>query len=83
MKVAELPPGIYARTMTGRCRRGLDKTGLKVHALQFDGRYPSWARAMCGAKPGDRGNGWSQWKAPQVDCPECLKRLQVMRKPAA
>lgn len=63
--------------MTGRCRSGSDQTGQRAHAVPgtLDANAWGWTRAVCGAKPGARGNGWSPYAARAVTCPRCLAAL--------
>jgi len=61
--------------MTGRCINGAERDGGKLwHAVNEDD-YPSWKTALCGAKPGERGNGWSSYPGEKITCPRCNKRL--------
>jgi hypothetical protein len=68
------PGGTAILRMTGRCRSGGDSTGTRYHAVP-DGRPESWQLALCGAKPGERSNGWSTRIGDAVTCPRCLKRM--------
>ena len=58
--------------MSGRCRSGHDNTGAVYHAVEIRN---GWDRALCGATPGDRGNGWAEYPGDAVTCPRCLKKL--------
>ena len=63
--------------MTGMCRNGAERDGGRIfHAVpgivQPGG---SWQKALCGAQPGIRGNGWNQQPGQMVTCPRCLKKL--------
>jgi hypothetical protein len=64
-----------AKKMTGRCRSGGDYSGRISHAVPIGGH--DWAKAVCGVKPGDRGNGWSEDKPKTLTCPKCLARLHA------
>ena len=60
------------RRMTGRCANGFERDGGKLwHAVAGD--VTGWGKAACGAKPGDRSNGWSESKGERVTCPRCLR----------
>ena len=58
--------------MSGSCRSGSDTRGARFHAVRV-GSDP-WARALCGAKPGDGGNGWGS-RYHEVTCPRCAEKL--------
>ena len=61
-------------TMTGMCRNGAQRdSGRLYHAVVEDG--VGWDKALCGARPGKRGNGWSAHHGAAVTCPRCLKKL--------
>jgi hypothetical protein len=60
--------------LTGRGRTGSDSTGPRIHALE-DGTS-EFGKAICGAEPGRRSNGWSEYRAPAATCPKCLKKLE-------
>lgn len=65
--------------LTGRGRTGTDSTGPLVHAVDgFDG-FPNFSKAICGAEPGRRSNGWSDYRAPAATCPKCLKKLAAQK----
>jgi hypothetical protein len=60
--------------MTGRCASGAEPDGGAIfHAVPEAERY-RWGKALCGAKPGRRGNGWDQYPGGAVTCPRCLKK---------
>lgn len=62
--------------MTGRCRSGAEADGgVMYHAVEPDQRQ-GFGRALCGAKPGVRGNGWSWDAGDKFTCPRCVKRLE-------
>lgn len=61
------------RVMSGSCRTATDTTGRLAHAVDVNGW--GWEKAVCGATPGIRGNGWSDWKPAAVTCPKCLAKL--------
>lgn len=57
--------------MTGRCANGAERDkGSRWHAVPAG--HP-WIKAVCGAQPGQRGNGWSDYPGDAVTCPRCLK----------
>lgn len=64
--------------MTGRCSTGAERDGGALyHAIRVpEGGIDGWERAICGAKPGDRGNGWSDYAGDRATCPRCLKKLE-------
>jgi hypothetical protein len=71
---------LYFLRMTGRCANGFERDGGRiVHAIRSAG-FPGWRPALCGAKPGDRGNGWSEHPPIETPgpptCPRCRKRLE-------
>lgn len=61
------------RMMAGRCNDGGRDGGRKAHAVA--GGPWGWQRALCGARPGTKTNGWGEWIAPAVTCPRCLGRM--------
>jgi hypothetical protein len=69
---------LYAepRMMAGRCKDGGRDGGKRAHAVVGG---PGWQKALCGARPGDRTNGWGQWISPAVTCPRCLAKLEAPR----
>jgi len=74
--------GYEALTLTGRCANGAERDrGKLYHAvpignINLDTFHDSnWGKAMCGAEPGRRSNGWSDCKGREVTCPRCAKRL--------
>ena len=65
-------PGFRIRRLAGRCLNGYERdSGTRHHAVPSD----SW-RALCGAYPGKRSAGWSEWDEKEVTCPRCLKKLE-------
>ena len=65
--------------MTGRCRTAMERDGGTLyHAVKVDddGHYSRYQSAICGAKPGFNGNGWSSHHGEKVTCPRCNKRLE-------
>lgn len=64
---------------SGRARNGAHRdAGTIVHAVtDFD--FPSWDKAVCGAEPGRRGNGWTD-STNEINCPKCLKKLAQLGK---
>ena len=45
---------------------------IRYHAVPSGHR---WTTAICGIKPKQRGNGWSEDVGDAVTCPKCLARL--------
>lgn len=67
--------------LTGRNRTGAEPTGTLIHAVEVEegATYPSYfGKALCGAEPGRRSNGWSDYRAKEPTCPKCIKRLATM-----
>jgi hypothetical protein len=65
------------RRMTGRCSTGAERDGgVRYHAVDEE-TWRGWGKALCGAQPGPRGNGWSSTPGDEVTCPRCLKKLAV------
>ena len=69
-------PAMSARAKAGRCFNGAERDqGVVTHAVPC-AAFPSWEKALCGTRPGQRGNGW---KVPassgEVTCIRCLKKL--------
>jgi hypothetical protein len=61
---------IAPRRLLGRCANGAERdTGRVAHAVQG----ANWS-ALCGAKPGRRSAGWSEYEAPLVTCARCARR---------
>jgi hypothetical protein len=59
--------------MSGRCASGAERDkGQRFHAVALG---HGWTRAVCGAAPGDRGNGWATYPGNAVTCPRCLAKL--------
>jgi hypothetical protein len=69
---------IYAaiKSGTARSKDGAEKDrGTIVHAVT-NNNYPSWAKALCGAVPGRRGNGWHYNSTKQeITCAKCLSKI--------
>lgn len=70
---------IYARAKAGRCWNGAERdVGTRIHAIRAR-RDPSgcWDGALCGTRPGPRGNGWSgmNYAPTLISCPRCLSKL--------
>jgi hypothetical protein len=72
MKTAD---GYLVRYLAGRCWNGAQRdAGTKFHAVAPGDA--AFGRALCGAEPGRRSNGWAEpHGARGVSCPKCLKRL--------
>ena len=60
------------KVLTGRCRTATDSAGTVAHAVAG---VSWWETALCGAKPGKRSNGWSEYRPSAVTCPKCLAKL--------
>lgn len=61
--------------MSGTCRNGAERdSGRLSHAVAIDANR-GWARALCGARPGKRGNGWSEHVEREVTCVRCITRM--------
>lgn len=67
---------MFFSELTGRCRSGAENGGTRIHAIDAFDTYPSFAKAICGAKPGRLSNGWSGYRAEQPTCPRCIKKLE-------
>lgn len=64
------------RKMLGRCATGAERDkGMLYHAVP---EGTGWQRAVCGAKPGARGNGWSGYAGDQVTCPRCEQHAELI-----
>jgi len=68
------------KVLTGRCRTGSERGGHLAHAVAGDSWYET---ALCGAKPGKRSNGWSEYRPEAVTCPKCLARLAKLAQQEA
>lgn len=69
---------IFYAYLTGRNRTATERTGHLFHAIQGeDNYYPGFGKAICGAQPGRRSNGWSEHRSDYATCPKCLKKLQA------
>lgn len=69
---------MYFTYLTGRNRTATERTGTLIHAIDDpDYAYgPSYAQAICGARPGRRSNGWSDYRSDHATCSKCIKRLE-------
>jgi hypothetical protein len=75
---------IHNCIMSGMNRTATDRGGVLVHAVDYDGDPTDLhVKAVCGAAPGKRSNGWSGWHAPAVTCPKCLAKLAQLAELAA
>ena len=77
---ADYDRGYEALTLTGRCANGAEGGhGILYHAVPMQGSplyvLGKGGRALCGAEPGRRSAGWSEWKGREVTCARCAKRL--------
>jgi hypothetical protein len=61
--------------LTGRGRTGSDSMGTLVHAVESVDGELCFETAVCGARPGKRSNGWSDYRPARVTCPKCLKKM--------
>lgn len=65
-------------TLTGRCWNGAERDhGRVVHVVDDDQIF---GPALCGAKPGKRSNGWSEYPHEKPTCPRCIKKLEKAEK---
>ncbi len=57
--------------LAGRCFNGAERdSGRVYHAVAAASAF---GRALCGAQPGLRSNGWVHAPEGAVTCPRCLK----------
>lgn len=69
---------IFYTYLVGRNRTATERTGTLMHAIEGDGKsYPMFGKAICGAQPSRRSNGWSEYRADAATCPKCLKKLEA------
>jgi hypothetical protein len=62
------------KRLTGRCVDGGELDGGSLyHAVSRD--EGNMGKAVCGAKPGRRSNGWSLNDGEQVTCKRCVVKL--------
>lgn len=76
----ELAQGYAVRSLAGRCADGAERDhGTRFHALPLvEGQVHG--RALCGAVPGRRSAGWSEWgHGENVTCPRCMQKLSRHR----
>jgi hypothetical protein len=66
---------IWPRKMTGRCATGAARDKGQLYHAVSSRAFPSYGTALCGAKPGQRGNGWSDHIGDAVTCPRCLAKM--------
>jgi len=62
------------RRKSGRCANGNERDGGALYHAVPD--HDPWAKALCGTKPGDRGNGWSEYAGESVTCKRCIKKQE-------
>jgi hypothetical protein len=68
----EQAQGYEVMAMLGRLADGFQSDhGTRYHAVKFGSQ-----RAMCGAQPGKRSVGWSEYHGKDVTCPRCIKKVQ-------
>ena len=67
-----LGPFVIAR-LSGRCANGAERDGgRRLHVIEEDSVY---GRAVCGARPGKRSNGWDEVDGAETPtCPRCLAK---------
>lgn len=77
---------IVATYASGRNRSDRDRSGTNLHAVPISdgmltglGSGGSWDKALCGYKPGARGNGWSSFVGNAVTCPRCAAKIAKMQ----
>lgn len=71
------------RKMTGRCCNGAERDGgFRSHLVDIPENENGFhfQKAVCGAKPGKRGNGWSDYDELKVTCPKCLLKIQKLEE---
>jgi hypothetical protein len=67
------------RYLAGRCWNGAQRdAGRLYHAVAAN--EDGFGKAVCGAVPGRRSNGWAApaWDEAEVTCPKCRKRLAAL-----
>lgn len=63
-----------SRVMTGRGRNGAERDRGRLVHLVFGEAYPGfYGPALCGARPGRKGNGWSAPLEKPATCPRCIR----------
>jgi hypothetical protein len=62
---------ICPRRLAGRCANGAERDGGTLFHAVPAGKWD----ALCGAHPGRRSAGWSQYAGDGVSCPKCLRKL--------
>lgn len=66
------------RRLTGRCANGGELDGGSLfHAVPENDSI--MGKALCGAKPGRRSNGWSLADGERITCKRCLKKSKDIR----
>lgn len=72
--------GYAVGSLAGRCVNGAERDhGTLFHALPVGNGYV----ALCGAKPGRRSVGWSDYgKHNEVTCPRCIAKLAKIKQVA-
>lgn len=84
-KLSKIAQGNEANTLlpavkSGRAWNASHRdAGIIVHAVKplpptTTGDW--FTKALCGAEPGRRGNGWAKSNA-EINCPKCLKKLSA------
>lgn len=68
---------LYFTHLIGRNRNGSEPGGTLIHALQGnDAFFPTYGKALCGAQPGLRSNGWSEYTSTVPTCPKCIAKME-------
>lgn len=67
----------FSRKKSGRAFNAAHRdAGVLNHAVPTDA-FPEWAPALCGTKPGARGNGWGVAETDNtITCKKCLSKLK-------
>jgi hypothetical protein len=65
---------INYRCLIGRNRTGSEPGGTRIHAIYRS--ESAFGTAICGAQPGRRSNGWSDYEFACATCPKCMKKLK-------
>jgi hypothetical protein len=76
MTTTTLGPVLICR-LSGRGANGAERDGgRRLHVVPHVKGW-QWGKALCGAKPGRRSNGWDEVDgAEQPTCPRCATRAE-------